>query len=47
MKLTGEMETNTDYGEKSLTTAWKVIEGNKEPIIGMDNIPKLGIEIFT
>ena len=35
------------YGEKSVTTTWKVIEGGKEPIIGMDNIPKLGIEIFT
>ena len=47
VKLTGEMETNTAYGEKSLTITWKVIEGGKEPIIGMDNIPKLGIEIFT
>ena len=24
-----------------------IIEGDKEPIIGMNNIPKLGIEIFT
>ena len=29
VKLTGEMETNTDYGNKSLTTTWMVIEGNK------------------
>ena len=47
VKLTGEIETNTRYGDKSLTKTWKVIEGSKEPIKGMDNIPKLGIEIFT
>ena len=47
VKLTGEIGIDTTYGEKSLTTNWKVIEGSKEPIIGMDNIPKLGIEKFT
>ena len=47
VKLTGEMEINTNYGNKSLTTSWMIIEGDKEPIIGMNNIPKLGIEIFT
>ena len=46
VKLTGEFETNTKYGDKTLTV-WKVVEGTKEPIIGMDNIPKLGIQIFT
>ena len=35
VKLTGEMEIDTMYGEKSLITTWKVIEGGKEPIIGM------------
>ena len=47
VKLTGEMEVNTTYSNKSLTTSWMIIEGDKEPIIGMNNIPKLGIEIFT
>ena len=38
VKLTGELETNTKYEEKISTTTWKVVNGTKEPVIGMDNI---------
>ena len=47
VNLTGKFESETRYGDKTLTTTWKVIEGSKEPIIGMKHIPKQGIEIFT
>ena len=42
VKLTGEFEANTEYEGKHSVTRWKAIEGNKEPIIGMDNIAALG-----
>ena len=45
VKLAGEFETNTNYEDKILTT-WKLIDGTKEPIIGMNTIPKLGIQII-
>ena len=47
VKLIEEFETNTKYGDKTLTTTWKVVEGTKEPIIGIDKILKLGIQTFT
>ena len=46
VKRPGEFETDIKYEDKTLTTAWKVIDGSKEAIIGTDNIPKLGIQIF-
>ena len=46
VKLAGEIEASTNYEDNILTTAWKVIDGTKQPIIGIDNIPKLGIQII-
>ena len=39
VKLVGEFETNNKYEDKTLTTAWKEIDGRKQPIIATDNIP--------
>ena len=47
VKLTGEFEAATKYDEKFSITKWKAIDGTKEPIIGMDNIAALGIQIIT
>ena len=44
VKLTGELETPTKYEGKTTKTIQKVIEGAKEPKIGMDNILKLWIQ---
>ena len=35
VKLTGDFETDTRYGDKSLTATWKVVEGSKEPLMGI------------
>ena len=47
VKLTGEMEVETIFSKRPLITSWMIMEGNREPIIGMNNIPNLGIELFS